>query len=155
MYSITDRKSAVKAVQKLLGHRRNGVFCDEDREEIRRIQSKYGIKQNGKVDYKTYLSIKQEYAEMQNARDAERYMPVASNFPYRVGDCGNDVGEINILLSEALSIFGICEYSLGGDCFTEETAGAIRKLCTIFGMEEASEMSASLYVRLRRECGST
>ena len=153
MYCITDKKSAVRTVQKMICHKKNGAFSNEDKEEIRRIQAKHGIEENGTVNFRTFSAIKSEYKILNDESDAQKLISVASEFPYKKGDFGQAVKEINDILSQVLLSYGINEYDISGSLFSEETEMGVRRLCEIFAIEETCQISASFYIRLRKELG--
>ena len=151
MYSINDKKEAIREIQIYLGSGKyavipSGVYDDSTRASVKEFQKDYGLEESGAVDAATFDAIYREYTKQKMREDAKR-LSRGTEFPIKFGDSGDKVHEINALLVELGLYYGETNH-IRGSFFGKESERITKRLREIFKLNASSEVDEELYLRL-------
>ncbi len=158
MYSIRDKKSAIKALQRYLKKiygdevnvNQNGIFDDNTLMALNRFQQDNLINAESNVDFSSYDLIYNAYLYEVNREIARKIAPDIL-FPLKSGDQSASVLRFNSMLREILEYYSIYSYAPHGDYFSADTEGEIKKLQEIFDLEANGVVDELLYLRIVSE----
>lgn len=139
----------IKNIQKYLGLPMNGRFDDRLRRKISAFQRDNGLKETGKVTFSTFEVMKRRYIEVTPAKSLS--IGNSKGFPYSRGMIGDDVSEINRMLSNLLAAYEYDGILPRGKLYDEKTVNAVRAARRIFGKGDRDSVDRALYIRLMRE----
>ncbi len=147
MYSIYDKRSAIKVVQRLLSLNESGVYDEKTMGAVKNFQSINELEQTGVVDYITFTRLRaaKVAAEQESKARARISGPT---FPYKAGDRSADMGVINSDLREALLMYTHEDILPRGDYYTSYTASAAKRLREVYMLEEGYHIDEELYYKV-------
>lgn len=153
MYSINDKKEAIREIQIYLGAGKHaviptGVYDDSTRESVREFQKEHGLDESGVVDLATFEAIYREYSRQKMREDAKR-LSGGTDFPIKSGDQGEKVYAINALLRKLALRYGEINV-IQGSFFGRESERITERLREIFRLSVSPEVDEELYIRLVR-----
>jgi len=150
MYTIYDKSSAIKTVQKYLGTNQTGKLDAADKEAINLFQRTNNYLPTGIVDYDTFVALRAEYMRKRTIAKARSYTPPL-NFPVNAGDSGDGISALNLMLSTVLREYSYYEVLPRGNYYNGYTSAAILFLREKFGLKMTDSVDEEFYVRLMRE----
>ena len=149
MYRISDKRSAIKTVQRYLSVAESGRWDDQTRTAVKAFFASNGLSEKNRVNYEVFELMRKKYNEREmrlRASDGS-----VSRFPYSVGDFGDDVFLINRYLGSALERYTHEHVLPRGKIYNSSTKAAVIRLREIFAMPESEELDEVLYERVKRE----
>lgn len=161
MYLISDKKSAIKEIQKFLfviSQREksipyvtvDGYYNDETRLAVAEFRKLYMHESTGKADKETYDRIYEIYLEAVNEKESSDNGMNSGNFPLKIGDSGSDVAILNAILSE-LSMYYRDLLAPYGDFFSYETENSVKEMQRHFLEKETGVVSEVFLGKLKKE----
>lgn len=150
MYRIDDKDAAIKNVQRLLGVNETGFYDTFTENAVRNIQSEHSYDKSGKVDYKTFELIADEYKERKTSSSEANYL-FAPSFPYVLYDMDENVRLIHSALKSVLKDYVYEEELPEGAFLGASTINAANFLRNIFGMALSDEIDEKFLNRLLLE----
>ena len=151
MYQITDITSRNNQILKYLELPENGIIGLRAVDLIKERQKILELNETGKVDYATFLSLRDEYLKKQRQKNAGLGIFRNPSFPYRFGSVGGDVGYINYLLSEALSRYTFEGKAPRGIFFGRDTENAIERLREIYLLPSGKLLDEELFLIMQKD----
>ena len=149
MYSIDDKISAIKAVQRFLFLNETGIFNSDTKKAVEEKQRSSGLEITGTVDLETYELILNDYKLKENTDRINYETPLKGGFPYKIGDYGNDITILNAMLSEVIAKEGLKLWRPRGNYFSRTTSAAVERLREIFQLEAGTQIDELFYHRLK------
>ena len=147
-YSVEDRTSAIKNIQRMLGVNQSGIYDMKTARAVSDVQRAYGIEEDGTVDRITFAAI----LGLNKEREIKRaYGGVLGELPYGVGDYGDGVREAIGVLRYALLPYTSDAHVLQGAIYTVGVGAAVEKIREIYGLPISSAVDETLYLRMWRE----
>ena len=150
MYYITDKVSAIKALQRLLFIEESGFYDDRTRQNVIEHQKANNLPQTGDVDYFTFISIRDKHFQRNILENTRRDVPFESRFPYSFGMYGDDVGLINSILSINAQKYSPDTKKPSGSYYSKDTEQAVSELRHIFMLEDGITVDELFYDRLNK-----
>lgn len=161
MYSIDDKAAAIKEVQKFLSYISqgndmyphitiDGYYDTETADAVKIFQSEHNIEQTGVVNRETFELLFREYTEYFEISESKKGVFDENIFPLRLGSSGNDVSNLNALISE-LSFYYRDLEAIYGDFFGAKTLKNIKLLQLYFNMMPDGTVSIKMMKRLKDE----
>lgn len=158
MYSISDKKSAIKELQhyldKIYGDEmtvnQNGIFDDNTIAAIVRFRKDNSLKAEGRMDFSTFILIYNAYLDKIDSEIASKIMPDIT-FPLKRGDQSASILRFNSMLREILEYYSIYSYAPHSDYFSSDTAEGIKMLQKIFDLKGNDTVDELLYLRMVNE----
>ena len=163
MYELSDKKSAVREVQKMLRYISDtteyalpivsidGIYGEETKRSVSVFQKENGLPIDGRVDYKTYLRLYAVYTEAKEERERIDYIITDQGFPIGIGVQNDDVTQIHAMIRELNKSYPELPKNLRGSYYSKETEKAIADLQKIFLYEENGILDAKTYERMLGE----
>ena len=150
MYHIDDNISALKEVQRLLNINPTGVFDENTKKAVKKIQLNYSLNQADIIDYKTFNAILSEYnkRKMQDIESDYLYNPT---FPYARGDMDDNVRLINDAIRLVLNDYVYEGTAPNGNYLNDNTITASNFLREIFKMDKSEQLDEIFINRLLLE----
>ena len=153
MYTITDKKSAIKSVQKMMTLIypdkmivENGVYDLKTKDAVLALQRSRGIADTGNVDMETFYEIRNEYFKSGKKNTAES-INLNIDFPVKKGYVSEFMPEINMKLGRMLEYYGEVDRIRYNRIFSYRTAEAVKILRVIYGLDLKDEIDAEfLYI---------
>lgn len=153
MYSVEDKKSAIRDVQRFLfviGQNGDiphlsidGFYSEETSAAVRAFQRINLLEVTGTVDRETFDAIYVEYLKAQNFARASTTEFSSSSYPLKIGDSGTGVSYLNSLIRELGRFYEDLPIPYG-DFYSGVTMKAVKLLQSYFRLEEDGEVSAEL-----------
>ena len=160
MYFVSDRKSAIFDVQKFLfviGQSGDlphlsvdGFYSEETRLVVREFQKARRLKETGVVDRETFDAIYAEYEQTVGSKNASVYSMPQNVYPMKLGDSGNAVSYLNLVLRE-LSRFYRDIPKPAGNFYSVNTFDAVKAMQRILRKNENGETTVEFFDLLRKE----
>ena len=150
MYQISDKASAIKAIQRLLGLNETGIYDKKLKEAVTLYQRTNSINESGSVNYDTYISLVERDKKNTISSIVKKNLPFLSRFPYSRGDMGNDVLFINTLISEVITKYGFDLNKPRGKYFGDDTDRATKFIGNIILSDTKDEIDELFIYRLMR-----
>lgn len=166
MYELSDKRAAVREVQKFLhlisdvesyGVRRiavDGIYGEETRAAVSEFQRYMGIYETGLVDLETFNGLYSEYRKAVDERALSNYIITESGFPFTVGDQGDDVINIHLYINELSRNYQDIPSVGRSSYYTQDTSAAIVEIQKIFDTEATGAVTKEFYERLVREAAA-
>ena len=160
-YNVDDKHAAIKEVQKFLSYISqendeyphitiDGYYSAETADAVRIFQREQKLEQSGTVNKETFDALFRQYTEYLIKKESLNSVFDESSFPLKLGSFGNDVTNLNAMISE-LSIYYRDIESTYGDFFGNETDNNVRLLQKYFDMEVDGTVSTVMMKRLMDE----
>lgn len=150
MYYIRDKSGAIKVIQRYLGVRQSGKFDAVTSDALKVFQSINGLEVGEGVNYDTFTLLRASYRHAQAVRGV-RNDAFVTEFPYVVGNFGEDVKIINGYISKALDNYTYENNPPRGSIYTEATSAGVLRLREIFNVAGGDAVDELFYARLKRE----
>ena len=150
MYIISDKPAGIKAVQGLLGIKPSGIYNKKTEMAVKELQRKTGLRENGRVNYETFLAILENRQEQADMAIYGNYSGTAS-FPYVKGMNGDEITQLHVYISNALDLYAYDHIYPKGSYYNTDTEKAVIFLREIFGLGGESGVDSVLYTRIKRE----
>jgi len=163
MYHITDKRAAIREIQKYLHFISDrvtnevpriaidGIFGEETKEAVKAFQKYKGIEESGTVGYETFLLLHEDFLRAEFLYNTESYVIEKELFPFEFGDSGNEVLFLNIMLSELQDVYTNIYTVELVPYYTHSTEKAVKDLRRIFKLEESVLVDFELYDRMKYE----
>lgn len=149
MYHITDKKSAVKEVQRLLFLNQTGIYDENTRETVKKIQEKCGLEVSGIVDFMTFEAIKEDFYRHNTKNTVQTLGALELNeFPYEFGAHSHDVSILNAMLSNKIDKYSLPLWKPRGAFYSKTTAKAVEAMREIFLLEKGRYIDEIFYDKL-------
>ena len=163
MYQQTDKKSAIKEIQKYLyvisDKKYNeipripidGIFDDETKAAVIKFQEIMLILPSGIVDYETFGALYEVYTSIVEDFYTNDYIFGDSNFPLEENDQNEDVRALHIMISELRKTYPQITDTGSGAYFSKRTGDAIEDLRELFFLPKSRKLDKPLYRRMKAE----
>ena len=161
MYPIKDKKAAVKEIQRYLitisqveyalPHvTADGFFGDQTRAAVTEFQKISGLTPSGAVDFETFNAIYRKQLEILQARDREKSVYLAQDYPLKRGDNNESVQMLNAALR---ILYGYYEIKKPRDdgYFSADTLAGVIYFKKVFGLKEDGYADIEFMKRLSDE----
>lgn len=160
MYIITDKKEAIRQVQRFLleisqsemSHiprvSIDGIYGENTRDAVRAYQGERGLPPSGTVDRVTFDSLFDDYrlARAERAREDARVPAYLS-----VGSSGDAVEDLHTLLRRLSSVYAELRRVPRSTYYGKDTARAVLYLQEIFGLEPTGTVDPESMERITEE----
>ena len=158
MYSTDKRADAVRELQRNLGLIEansfstvpSGLYDTETALAVNEFQRNSGLAATGIADYPTFEAIYRCGTEDEKERIRKKKYK-STQFPIAIGDGGVAVYNLNVMLSDILSFYGLYFFNGTGSFFDKNTEEAVNIAAMIFGYEPTREVNSGLYERIELE----
>lgn len=160
MYSVDDKKAAISDVQRFLfviGQKNyvsylsiDGVYGEETKKAVRDFQELHSLKATGTVDRETFDMIYREYNEIIKSESAKKITYDIDSFPLKIGDSGESVEELNILIRRLARFYKDLPLPYG-NFYSKNTEKAIEMLQRYQREEENGRITLEFFNTLRKE----
>lgn len=147
MYHIDNRISALKEVQRLLNINPTGIYDENTRKEVARVQSNYNLEIKKAIEYETFNAILDEYKKRELTVIDQKYL-FNPTFPYVVGDMDGNVELINDAMRLVLEDYIYEDTLPKGKYLSYNTISAANFLRKIFEIEPMEEIDETFVNRL-------
>ena len=163
MYRINDRQEAIREIKKYLyaistrlypeiGRTTiDGRYDDVTRESVKRFQRIMGLTDNGSVDLDTFNALYRAYSAVVEDFYARDYILEATDFPLGIGDSGENVRALHLLINELAVEHPDVEDAGTGGFYSVRTAGSVAALRRIYDLDEGETVDKILFSRMRTE----
>ena len=163
MYQQTDKKSAIKEIQKYLyviSDKKyyeipripiDGIFDDETKAAVIKFQEIMLFPPTGIVDYETFTSLFEIYTSIMEDFYTTDYIFGDSNFPLEENDQNEDVRALHIMISELRKTYPQITDAGNGAYFSRKTGDAIEELRELFALPKSRKLDKQLYRRMNAE----
>ena len=151
MYDISDKRNAVKEIQRYLFQISDnhiplsGIYDENTRNEVLLFQKNKGINQSGVVDRATFELLYEDYIAME---DSDYDM----KFPLLPGSYGENIRDINKKIAAILDFYGIFHRMHSSPYYSKETELCIEKIRQIYNLKNFSGIDKELYSRIISDC---
>ena len=166
MYYITDKRSAIKEIQKYLYVLSDslyrdiaripidGIFDEETKNAVKKFQELMGINITGEVDFETFTFLYEEYEKVYNYRNMQSYIVEQTAFPMGIGAYTEDVRALHVLINELRKTYTELADVGTGNFYTSRTASAVSELRKIFDYTPGEFVDRAFYDRMLEEVDS-
>lgn len=163
MYHITDKKSAVKEIQKYLYVISDtaypeiprvpidGDFDDETRISVEKFQQIMGIEVTGSVNSETFELLYKEYLAVIEEKNTVDSIIGDDDFPLEIGSHSEDVRALHIIINELKETYAEIAYVGTGAYYNQTTAEAVKGLREIYMLKPADYVDKEMYSRLQED----
>ena len=159
MYDVSDRKNAVKALQKCLlelshvipelpSHAVDGVFSETTRDDVMIFQTHAGLPCTGTVDADTWAAIKREYDGAVERRECEAGLPFPMPFPLALGARGTPVTLLQAVIGDLCDVYRSIPVPGVTGRYGSPTAYAVGLLQRRYGLPETGIVDAVTWRRI-------
>ena len=156
MYDVTDKKNAVKALQKCLNelsrvipslpsHAVDGVFSETTRDDLMIFQHHAGLPETGVADEATWRAIKLEYDEAVANRECEKGVPFPMPFPLSIGARGTPVYLLQAVIGDLSDVYRSVPAPNVTGHYGTPTAYAVGLLQRRYGLPETGSVDAATW----------
>jgi len=157
MYDVTDRKNAVKALQKCLlelshvipelpAHAVDGVFSETTRDDVLLFQNHAGLPETGVADAATWAAIKREYDDAVSLRECEeKGLPFPMTLPLSVGSRGTPVYLLQAMIGDLCDSYRSIPAPNVTGIYGGPTAYAVGLLQRRYGLTETGNLDAATW----------
>ncbi len=158
MYRIDKDGEAIRTLQRNLILLERGTFSviptgiyDRETElAIREFQEQNAFPITGITDYLTFEAVYERGKADEEERERKKKYR-GTNFPIKEGDGGISVYNLNVMLSEILSYYGLYYFTDPGSIYDRKTREAVDTVARLFGYGETREVDSRLYERIELE----
>ena len=162
MYDVSDKKNAVKALQKgllelsrvipeLPSHPADGVFSETTRGDVMIFQGHAGLPVTGVADAATWAAIKREYDETVLVRECEKGLPFPMTLPLSVGARGTSVTLLQAVISELTEVYRSIPAPDVTGRYGSSTSYAVGLLQRRYGLPETGVLDAATWLRIHSD----
>lgn len=163
MYRTNDNQQAIREVKKYLyvistkvypqiGRTTiDGQYDQATRDAVRAFQKIKGLTENGEVDIETFNALYDTYRKAKDNFYARDYVVENTDFPICVGDAGEDVRALHILINELAQYHFDVGDAGTGSYYSERTAKAVQSLRRAYGLAESNAVDKVLFSRMLTE----
>lgn len=155
MYTVTDRGAAVRELQKYLGPidgersvTPSGIYGEETEAAVRDLQKDTVLPETGRVDRKTFREIYRRYSTEMKLRELRRSYGVKNPFPICVGDFGEHVRRLNVMLIYMMDKYCKPHDVRGGGVFTQAGLLAVGVLRLVYRLPDRECVDELFYMYL-------
>ena len=159
MYDVSDRKNAVKSLQKCLlelsrvipelpSHAVTGVYSETTRDDVLIFQSHAGLPETGVADAATFAAIKREYDEAVANRACEKGLPFPLTLPLSLGARGTSVTVVQSVIGELCEVYRSIPSPGVTGRYGSPTAYAVGLLQRRYGLPETGTVDAATWRRI-------
>ena len=163
MYYVDDKRAAITEVQRFLfviGQKNglshlsiDGFYTEETENAVREFQRSHLLLETGIVDRETFDLIYAEYGKIVKSDGECEALIYSAEYPMSIGDSGNGVSELNILIRELSRFYRDLPIPYG-NFFSSDTSQAVKMLQKAFGKAETGEATAEFLADLKNELKS-
>ena len=148
MYLQSDKKSAIKEIQKylyILSDRKyiqiprvpiDGIFDKETEGAVYKFQEIKNLTPSGTVDYKTFTELYLDYLDAIKNDYANDYIYGFGSLPLKENDQNEDVKAMHIMINALRKVYPQITEVGSGSYFTKRSGDAIENLREIFLMKK-------------------
>ncbi len=146
MRFVSDKESYIKEIQRFLTRiggvniKQTGVYDEVTKTAVRQFKSSNGLNEDTVVDYETYNLIYQQYLASQTTKKS-----------LRRGDRGDDVLELNMMLSSVGAYYSEITPPPVSDYFSERTESGVRRMREVYMLDAGGEADEIFTEKLRYE----
>lgn len=163
MYHASDKKSAIKEIQRYLFKLSDttypqipripidGVYDGETAAAVKKYQELRSFKETGIVDYQTFTEMSADYFFVVSDEKMRDFIIGETDFPLSVGSYSEDVRTLHIIINELAKSFSGIEKVGVGAYYSEKTANAVNSFSKIFGYPATGTVDKRLFSRLNTE----
>ncbi len=163
MYRLGDEEAAIREIQKYLHFISDrvtsevprvsidGIFGDETKTAVKAFQKYRGLNESGEVGYETFTFLYEDFLKARFLYNTESYVLDEELFPFKLGDSGNEVLYLNLMLDELGKIYTDIGRVDLNSYFSSATEKAVKDTRAIFLMEDLPTIDLLLYDRMRYE----
>ena len=163
MYHQSDKKSAVREIQKYLyviSDRKypeipripiDGIFDNETTAAVIKFQQIKSFSPTGTVDYETFTALYEDYQNVVDDFYTNNYIFGDSNLPLKENDQNEDVRALHIMIGELRKTYPQIKDVGIGAYFSNRTGDAIEALRRIFMFPKSRQLDKDLYRRIVTE----
>lgn len=159
MYDVSERKNAIKALQKCLlelsrvipelpSHPADGVFSETTRDDVLIFQSHAGLPETGVVDAATWGAIKREYDDAIAVRECEKGLPFPMTLPLSIGARGTSVYLLQAVIGDLCESYRSIPAPNVTGSYGSPTAYAVGMLQRRYGLPETGTLDAATWRRI-------
>ena len=154
MYKTYDKVSAIKELQRLLAGiylsetyiAPSGIYDETTRNSVIRFQRENALPSNGIVDKTTFDLIYLAYSK----KDIVDNSPKNISFPINVGDYGEEIKEVNIMIISVMDNLGLYHNVKENSMYSISSKSAQSELSNVFGITDMG-FDELFYDRLKSE----
>ncbi len=154
MYDISDKRNAVKEVQRLLQEisethiPQSGIYDENTKNAIIDFQKKNSIAETGITDKETLDALYREYLIS--------YIDVPENidFPIAYGCYGDHIRDINEKMGTVLDYYRVHHNLRSSKRYSNETQNTAEKIRQIYLLDSSTEIDKELYLRIETDIKS-
>lgn len=157
MYFITDKKSAVMDVQRMLSLvfpdkmiSTSGIYDDKTKEAVLELQRSSEIRESGRVDMVTFNELRRSYEEAERKIEV-RSMTASLPFPIGFGFVSDEMIFINTMLGFVIEYYGVENRVRYNRLYSEATGRAVRIIRTIYGLHPSDQIDEALLFFLKTD----
>ena len=163
MYYITDKKAAVRQVQKFLFLLSDtiytsipripidGVYNGETKQAVEKFQALMNLEVTGIVDFITFSSLYDEYLKVFEWKNMRDYVVGDTEFPMVIGTYTEDVRVLHVLINELKKTYTEIPDVGKENFYTTRTAKAVEYLRKIFRFSDGEHVDKELFDRILKE----
>ena len=163
MYQQTDKKSAIKEVQKylfVLSDRKytdipripvDGTFDKETEAAVIKFQQIKLISETGIVDFETFTALYDDYSKVVEEIYTTDYIFGDGSFPLVENDQNEDVRALHVMINELKKTYPEIRSVGTGSYFSKRTGDAIEDLRSLFILPKSRKLDKELYSRMLDE----
>ena len=163
MYSINDKKSAVKEIQKYLYKISDttypkipripidGDFDKETRAAVEKFQQIMGIEVTGIVNNETFALLYDEYLAVIADQNTDNSIIGDDTFPLMEGSHSEAVSALHLIINELGETYTELPSVGTGSFYNKTTSDAIKMLRKIYRLSPSEKVDKILYSRLRED----
>ena len=150
MYSLNDKRAAVKNVERMMKLPETGNYTQDLTNEIINYQEENNLKPTGFVNYETFLSLNRRAENERKFNSVRDSLPFLSKFPYTFSDMGSDVLFINALLSDIIEKYRLDLRKPRGIFFSNDTVRAVEYLRKVMIIENGEHIDLEFIYNILR-----
>ena len=166
MYKQSDRRSAIKEIQKFLyvisdqegstvpRVSVSGIYGKETTEAVKSFQRSEALNESGSVDLITFNALYKRYSDIISDYNTTDYVLGDGELPLQEGDQNEDVRALHLMLNELSKHYPQIRNAGTGAYFSHRTANALSVLRDIFMMAGEPILDKALYRRIQTELNS-
>lgn len=159
MYKFYEKSKAVREVQKYLDAifedeykpAQSGNYDDKTRDNVISFQKSMELPPTGAVDLETFNLLYETFTKAMITRSSKENSRQNLVFPFKKGDYSSAMGELNALIAEILSFYGIENFLREQNYFSNQTEKALESLGRLFGLSPQLYVDEILYDRILKE----
>ncbi len=163
MYQQSDRKSAVKEIQKFLYALSDkkyenlprvaitGIYNAETANAVKEFQRTKGLNPTGITNLETFTLLYEDYFESAREFYTDDYILGDGRFPFKEGDQNEDVRALHLMINELSKTYSNIENVGTGAYYSKKTAAAVEELRKLFLLPSSRAIDKKLYTRIKQE----